>query len=99
MNWIPDPSHLIELLIAAITFAGIAWGFHRDDKKEQKKEALERMLAAAALEKKQDERHEENQARLRAISTELRFNPPHAHVETQGPLTARGIRYSPRDEK
>jgi hypothetical protein len=94
MNWSPDAGHVVELLIAAVTFWGITWGFHREDREANKAMAKER-------EEKQDQRHLENQQALAKINTTLEWNPPHAHGEDDNdgpsvPLMSGCIRYGPR---
>jgi hypothetical protein len=41
--------------------------------------------------KEQNQRHIENTAKLDAILSEREYLPPHGHVETEGPLMAKGI--------
>jgi hypothetical protein len=103
VDWHIDMGHLIELAIAVITFWGITWGFHREDKKDRDRKAEEAQeelkSTAVLLEKKQEERHRENQNKLGTIRTILAYNPPHVHIEETGPLTAGGIRYGPKIPK
>jgi hypothetical protein len=48
------------------------------------------------LERKQDERHRQNQEALGEINSKLTYFPPHIHLESEGPLEAKGIRYVPK---
>jgi hypothetical protein len=89
-----DLGHATELLIAAITFYGITWGFHREDKRASKTMADER-------DRQQDERHAETQEALARINKTLEYNPAHAHGEDDNdgpsvPLMSGNIRYGPR---
>lgn len=97
--WVPDGGHLVELMIAGITFWGISWGYHREDKKDRQEKAVfaanATIQAAKQLEEKQERRHRENQKRLARIFTKLNYNPPHVHTERSGQLTVDGLRYSP----
>jgi hypothetical protein len=78
----------VELLVACLTFFGITWGFHREDRRDRLRRATEAELA-------QEQRHRENRELIRELTTELRYNPPHVHSERAGSLTAEGIRYRP----
>jgi len=80
-----DAGHLIELLIAAITFFGISWGFHREDKRDRQRKAEE-------AEELQERRHADNRRVIEDLTIQIKYYPLHSHDEQCGPLTSEGIR-------
>lgn len=78
------------------------WKYHkadlaqRDEKADKERKAL--ILAADKAEVNNQQRHSENKKVLTEISTQLRYHPPHRHLERKGPLNAEHIIYGPKKD-
>src|SRR5208283_3574296 len=91
-----DIYHFLETLAgglgSACVFFFTLWKYHKADMREREgkadRERVALLKAAEYAEVKSQQRHAENRSVLTDISTQLRYHPPHRHVERKGPLNA-----------
>lgn len=101
-----DTYHFLETLAGGLGSAAVffvtLWRYHKSDVKEREekaeKERAALLSAAKEAEVNNEERHQEQQKLLSGVAsnvnelaTNLKYHPPHVHVEKRGPLTAEGI--------